>query len=32
MEGELMAQIIEELSPVKNRYDSKGNDEFDGLD
>jgi len=32
LEGELLAQIIEELSPVKNRYDSKGNDDFDGPD
>jgi hypothetical protein len=30
LEGELMAHIIEELSPRNNRNDSDGNDEFDG--
>jgi hypothetical protein len=30
LEGELMALIIEELSPRKNRSDTEVNDEFDG--
>ena len=30
LEGELMAHIIEELSPRKKRHDTEGNDEFDG--
>lgn len=30
LEGELMAHIIEELSPRTRRNDAEGNDEFDG--